>query len=257
MGKIIAIAMPKGGVGKTTTAINLAANLAIAGKRTLLVDMDPMGSCNIGLGVSTDTLEGGLFELLSYIRSIDQVTCPTSIDNLWLIPSILHDPLSEERLSKLSQNTMYLRNSIRSVIFNYDFVILDCPPYLRGLTTSALLAADSVILPIKPEMFSLNAASKIVDHIGWVRKNGNSLLKIEGILLTMFESRTKASSLMQDRIMEKFSRYLFKTVIPKNTTLIEATFKGLPVMMLNAVSSGAKAYWNLAVEIAGRSERHE
>ena len=254
MGKIIAIAMPKGGVGKTTTAINLAANLAIAGKHTLLVDMDPMGSCNIGLGILSGSIDSGLFELLSYVRSIDQVTYKTSIDNLSFIPSVLHDQLSEERLSKLSQNTQYLRNALRSVIFNYDFVILDCPPYLRGLTTSALMAADSVILPIKPEMFSLNAASKIVEHIGWVKKNGNSLLKIEGILLTMFESRTKVSSLMQDRILEKFSNFLFKTVIPKNTTLTEATTKGTPAILFNAVSKGAKAYWDLAEEIVWRTE---
>lgn len=254
MGKIIAVAMPKGGVGKTTTAINLAANLAIADKRTLLVDMDPMGSCNIGLGISNDSLDQGLFELLSYIRSIEQVTYKTSINNLSLIPSVLHDHMSEERLSKLSQNNMYLKNVLRSVIFNYDYIILDCPPYLRGLTTSALLAADSVILPIKPEMFSLNAASKIVEHIAWIRKNGNSLLKVEGILLTMYEPRTKVSSLMQDKILKKFSSHLFKTVIPKNTTLTEATFKGIPATLYSVVSTGAQAYLDLAQEIVSSNK---
>lgn len=256
MGKIIAVAMPKGGVGKTTTAINLATNLALANKRTLLVDMDPMGDCNIGLGISIGSYDSGLFQLLNYVKPIDKVIYKTSIDNLSFIPSILKNALDEERLSKLSHNNMYLSNVLRSVIFNYDFIILDCPPYLRGLTTIALTASDSVILPMKPEMFSLNAAIKIVEHISWVKKNWNSLIKIEGILITMYEPRTKASSQMQDRILNQFARYLFKTIIPKNATLNEATLNGKPAILYNPTSKGAKAYSDLANEIISRTENH-
>ncbi len=255
MGKIIAVAVPKGGVGKTTTAVNLATSLAIAEKHILLVDVDPMGTCSQALGISDKDVKGGIFDVFNFSKSIEQVTHNTYIPNMKFIPSRLKAYLDEERLSKLAENKLLLRNILRSEIFNYDYIIIDCPPYLRGLTTSALLAADSVILPIRQEFYSLTAATKLFEHIEWIKQHGNSLLQIEGILLTMYESRTKVSTLAQGELLKQYSSQLFKTVIPQNTTLTEATFNGKPAVLFNATAKGSVAYLQLAEELMQR-ENH-
>lgn len=255
MGKIIAVAVPKGGVGKTTTAVNLATSLAVAEKHTLLVDVDPMGTCSQALGIPDKEIKGGIFEVFSFTKAIDQVIHKTCIPNLKFIPSKLNVFLDEERLAKLADNKLFLRNILRGEIFNYDYIIIDCPPYLRGLTTSALLAADSVILPIRQESYSLNAVTKLLEHVEWIKQHGNSLLRIEGILLTMYESRTKVSILAQKKLLSEYSSQLFKTVIPQNTTLTEATFSGKPAVLFNAIAKGSVAYLQLAEELMQR-ENH-
>lgn len=252
MSKIIAIAVPKGGVGKTTTAVNLATSLAVAEKRTLLVDVDPMGTCSDALGIADNLLKGGIFEVFSFTKSLDQVIHHTEIMNLDFIPSKLYSFINEERLTRLAENKLILRNVLRDQIYNYDYIIIDCPPYLRGLTTCALLAADSVILPIKAESFSFGAVTKLLEHVEWIKKQGNSLLKVEGILLTMFEARTKVSLLAENKLLDSHKSLVFKTIIPKNIKITEATYNGKPVILYDALAKGSIAYLKLAHELIQR-----
>lgn len=252
MSKIIAIAVPKGGVGKTTTAVNLATSLAVAEKRTLLVDVDPMGTCSDALGITKNSISGGIFEVFSFTKSLDQVIHHTGIMNLDFIPSKLYSFINEERLTRLAENKLILRNVLRDQIYNYDYIIIDCPPYLRGLTTCALLAADSVILPFKAESFSLGAVTKLLEHIEWIKKQGNSLLRIEGILLTMYEARTKVSMMAEKQLYENHEPLVFKTIIPKNIKITEATYNGKPVIFYDALAKGAIAYLKLAHELIQR-----
>lgn len=256
MGKIIAIAVPKGGVGKSTTVINLAACLAIAEKRVLVVDLDPMGTCAFALGVDQTNMRGGIFEIFNFTKSVNDVIHKTPIANLDFIPSRIDEFVNEERLNRLADNKMMLRYVLRGLIYNYDYIIIDCPPYLRGLTTCALIAADSVILPMLAETFSLIAVRRMLNHIEWIKKQGNSLLVIEGILLNMFEPRIKISNLIIDELSKDHQSLVFKTAIPKNTTITEATHNKIPVILYDATAKGTIAYLQLADELMQRNNHH-
>jgi chromosome partitioning protein len=252
MGKIIAIAVPKGGVGKSTTVINLAASLAIADKKVLIVDLDPMGTCGIALGLDQTNMKGGVFEIFNFTKSVNEVIHKTQIANLDFIPSRIDEFINEERLNRLADNKMMLRYVLRGLIYNYDFILIDCPPYLRGLTTCALLAADSIILPMQAESFSLIAVKRMLEHIQWIKKQGNSLLVIEGILLNMVEPRTKVSTIIMEELNKSHLSLLFKTVIPKNTTLPEATLHKTPAILYDATAKGSVAFLQLADELIQR-----
>lgn len=253
MGKIIAIAVPKGGVGKSTTAVNLAASLAIAEKKTLVVDLDPMGTCGIAIGLEPENMKGGVFEIFNFTKSVNEVIHKTSIQNLDFIPSRIDEFINEERLNRLADNKMMLRYVLRGLIYNYDYIIIDCPPYLRGLTTCALLAADSTILPMLAESFSLIAVKRMIDHVEWIKKQGNSLLTIEGILLNMFEPRTKIASLIIEELNKNHQSLVFKTFIPKNTALAEATYNKKPAILYDASAKGSVAFLQLAEELMQRT----
>jgi chromosome partitioning protein len=252
MGKIIAIAVPKGGVGKSTTVINLSASLAVADKKVLIVDLDPMGTCGYALGLEKDQMRGGIFEIFNFTKSVNEVIHKTKIANLEFIPSRVDEFVNEERLNRLVENKMMLRYVLRGLIFNYDYIIIDCPPYLRGLTTCALLAADSTIVPMIAETFSLIAVKRMLEHIEWIRKQGNSLLILEGILINMFEPRTKVANLIVDELNKDHKFPLFKTIIPKNTTLTEATYNKTPAVLFDPCSKGSVAYLKLAEELMQR-----
>jgi chromosome partitioning protein len=248
--KRIAIALPKGGVGKTTTALNLSASLAIAGKKTLLIDFDPSGTCTACLGYRSYELKGDIFQVFSFTKSIESVIHKTELQNLDFIPCQVASGEVEERVARITKN-IYLFENILNLepLMIYDYIIIDCPPYLRGLTTIALSAVHSVILPVKAGHFSVMALLKMNSHIKWVKENINRNLEIEGILLTMFEPKTKAWDLTRKAINRYFENHVMKTIVPKNITLTEAEFYRKPSVIIDANTKGSQAYKNLAKEI--------
>lgn len=253
MGKKIAIAVPKGGVGKTTTAVNLAAAFAIAEKKTLLIDFDPSGACSVSLGFETKILKGDIFQVISFIKHIDSVIHTTDIQTLDFIPCSINSAEIEERINRLTRNIYLFENIINQyALEKYDYIIIDCPPYLKGLTTVALAAVDSVVLPVRAGQFSISALKKMYSHILWVKENLNKRLFVEGILLTMFEANTKAWGLTKSAILQNFPDDLLETVIPKSITITEAEFYGMPTMLFDVKSSGSVAYLNLANELMNK-----
>ena len=254
MGKKIAIAVPKGGVGKTTTAVNLAAGLAIAEKKTLLIDFDPSGACSVSLGFENEKLKGDIFQVISFIKYIDSVIHKTDLQTLDFIPCSINSGEIEERISRLTRNIYLFENILNQyALGKYDYILVDCPPYLKGLTTVALTAADSVLIPIRAGQFSISALKKMYNHITWVRDNLNKRLSVEGILLTMFEPNTKAWGLTKRALFENFGGDILETVIPKSTTISEAEFYGKPTMLFDVKSSGSLAYLQLANELMNRN----
>jgi chromosome partitioning protein len=253
VGKKIAIAVPKGGVGKTTTAVNLAAAFAIAEKKTLLIDFDPSGACSVSLGFENEKLKGDIFQVMSFIKYIDSVIHQTELQSLDFIPCSINSGEIEERISRLTRNIYLFENILNQYILGqYDYIIIDCPPYLKGLTTVALTAVDSVLIPIRAGQFSISALKKMYNHIAWVKDNLNKKISVEGILLTMFEPNTKAWGLTKRALFENFGSDLLQTVIPKSTTITEAEFYGKPTMLFNVKSTGSVAYLQLASELMNK-----
>jgi chromosome partitioning protein len=253
MSRKIAIAVPKGGVGKTTTAVNLAAALAIAEKKTLLIDFDPSGACSVSLGFEKEKLKGDIFQVISFIKYIDSVIHQTELPTLDFIPCSINSAEIEERISRLTRNIHLFENILNQyALGEYDYIIIDCPPYLKGLTTVALTAADSVLIPIRAGKFSISALRKMYDHIDWVKDNLNKKLSVEGILLTMFEPNTKAWTLTTEALFENFGNAILQTVIPKSITISEAEFYGKPTMLFDVKSSGSVAYLQLANELMNK-----
>lgn len=255
MATVLAVAIPKGGVGKTTTAVNLAAMLAVFEQRTLLIDTDPSGACSLSLGFTPEKTVGGLYEVFNFTLSIPQVTHRTELAFLDFVPTNIRSPQMEERFLRLAENRTILRNSLRGVLPHYDYVIIDCPPFLRGLTTNALTAAHSVLIPIKSGHFSLDAVEKLLRYIDWVREVANKELQIEGIVQTMYEPKTKVTDITDRELQLRFRKYLLNSVIHKNTHLIEAAFYGKPAILFNATSKGTIGYTELAKEILMRHGR--
>lgn len=254
MTKIITIAIPKGGVGKTTTAVNLAASLAVLEKRVLLIDTDPFGACSMSLGFTTEKTKGGLYEVFNFIHSIAQVIHRTDLAFLDFIPANISTQVAEERMMRLSENRTLLKNVLRTVIPHYDYIIIDTPPLLRGLTTNALTCADSVLVPIKSGHFSLEGIDKLFKYFEWIRDAANKTLQIEGILQTMYEPHTKVTEITDRELQLRFRRHLIKTIIPKNTHLTEASFYGKPSVLFNATSKGTLAYLELARELVDKHQ---
>ena len=254
MAKIITIAIPKGGVGKTTTAVNLAASFAVLEKRVLLIDTDPFGACSMSLGFTSEKTKGGLYEVFNFMHSITQVIHRTELAFLDFIPANITSPQAEERIMRLAENRTLLKNILRTTAPHYDYIIIDTPPFLRGLTTNALTCADSVLIPIRSGHFSLEGIDKLFKYFDWIREVANRTLQIEGILQTMYEPHTKVTEITDRELQLRFRKYLVKTIIPKNTHLTESSFYGKPAILFSATSKGTLAYLELARELV---EKHQ
>ena len=251
MGRIISIANQKGGVGKTTTAINLAASLALSGKKVLLVDFDPQGNASSGLGVEEGAK--GVYELLMGEASMEEVTCSTEIETLKIIPSRVDLTGAEIELVARESRETVLKNSLKRV-GDYEFVVIDCPPSLGLLTLNALAVSNSVLIPMQCEYYALQGLGHLLKTLKLVKKSINPDLKVEGILLTMFDGRTLLATQVRDQVQKYFNDFLLKSVIPRNVRLSEAPSHGKPIMLYAGRSRGADSYVELAKEIIARSK---
>ncbi len=249
MSKVIAIANQKGGVGKTTTAINLSSSIAVAEKRTLLVDIDPQANATSGLGKNYKNIENSIYEVLMRKTDIRKAIIETDIKYLRLLPSNIKLVSAEmEMVSKLAREKI-LKKVIQPILNEYDYIFIDCPPSLGLLTLNSLTAADTVIIPIQCEYYALEGLSKLLKTIKLVQENLNPKLQIEGILPTMFDSRLNLSKQVLDEVRNYFKDKVFKTIIYRNVRLSEAPSYGKPAILYDAVSKGCQNYMSLAEEI--------
>ena len=249
MGKIISVASQKGGVGKTTTAINLASCLAQENQRVLIVDVDPQGSASSGLGVNGNDIAVGTYEVLIGEAQIQQAIRPTSLANLDILPSGQRLSGAEIELVSMLGRESRLKNAIAQVRDNYDYIYLDTPPSLGLLTVNALTASDSVLIPLQCEYLALEGLSQLISAIRLVQDHLNPGLRIEGVLLTMFDARLNLSQQVADEARKFFSDRVYRSVIPRNVRLSEAPSFGKPIVLYDPNSSGAESYRDLAREV--------
>ena len=254
MGKVIAIANQKGGVGKTTTAINLAASLAAAGCRVLVVDCDPQANSTSGLGVPKDTGRASLYDVLMEHYQARDVVVETGTPGLFVLPSSRNLVGANVELVAATARESRLRDQLAGVRHDFDYILLDCPPALDLLTLNALIAADSVLIPIQCEYFALEGVSALIDTIDRTKASLNPDLKIEGVLLTMFDDRTLLARQVATDLREFFSGEVFETIIPRNVRLAEAPSHGQPILQYDLRSRGADSYLSLAREILARAQ---
>ena len=249
MGRIIAIANQKGGVGKTTTSINLSSCLADLGKKVLLVDIDPQGNATSGVGIIKQNLENTVYELFLDECTISECLTKSVVDNLNVLPSNVNLSGAEIDLIGVENREYILKNVLDQIKDLYDYIIIDCPPSLNILTVNAMTAADSVIVPIQCEYYALEGLSQLIHTINLIQDRLNNDLEIDGIVFTMYDSRTNLSSDVVENVKSNVHINIYDTVIPRNVRLAEAPSFGLPIHMYDGRSAGAVAYKNLAKEI--------
>lgn len=252
MGKIIAIANQKGGVGKTTTSVNLAASLGVLEKKVLLIDADPQANASSGLGVDVESVEAGTYQLLEHSATAGEVIVKTGSPNLDIIPAHIDLVAIEIELVDKEEREYMLKKAIQEVKDDYDYILIDCAPSLGLLTLNALTAADSVLIPIQCEYFALEGLGKLLNTIKSVQKIHNAGLDIEGLLLTMYDSRLRLSNQVVEEVKKHFEGMVFKTIIQRNVRLSEAPSYGESIISYDAGSKGANNYLSLAEEIISK-----
>jgi chromosome partitioning protein len=253
MGKIIAIANQKGGVGKTTTSINLAASLGVLEQKVLLIDADPQANATSGLGIDVETVEIGTYQLLEHANIAKEAIIPTNTPNLDIIPAHIDLVAIEIELVDKDQREYMLKQALQDIKNDYDYIIIDCAPSLGLLTLNALTASDAVIIPIQCEYFALEGLGKLLNTIKSVQKIHNPLLDIEGLLLTMYDSRLRLSNQVVEEVQKHFNDMVFQTIIQRNVRLSEAPSYGENIINYDASSKGASNYLSLAKEIINKN----
>lgn len=252
MGRTIAIANQKGGVGKTTTAINLSSSLAAKGKKVLLIDADPQGNATSGFGVEKNDLENTVYELLLSECSIKECILSEVIPGVSIVPSNVNLAATEIELIGVDKKEFILKNEIDWVKDKFDFIMIDCPPSLNLLTINAMTTADSVLVPIQCEFYALEGLSQLIHTVNLVKERLNPDLDMEGVVFTMYDSRTNLSMQVVENVKNHFKQNVYNTVIPRNIRLAEAPSYGMPIGMYDSRSAGAEAYMLLADEVINR-----
>lgn len=254
MGRIIAIANQKGGVGKTTTAINLSACLAEAGKKVLTIDLDPQGNTTSGLGVEKENLENTVYELMIGECTIRESMIKSEIEGLQLIPSNVNLAGAEIELLGINEKEYILKNEVDYIQDDFEYIIIDCPPSLNMLTINAMTTANTVLVPIQCEYYALEGLSQLIHTIKLVQKRLNPNLHMEGVVFTMYDARTNLSLQVVENVKNNLNTKIYKTIIPRNIRLAEAPSHGLPINLYDSKSAGAESYRLLAKEVIEREE---
>ena len=253
MSRVIAIANQKGGVGKTTTAINLAAALAEAGQKVLAIDFDPQGNLSSGIGIEKESIKNSVYDLLINGTNFYSVLQSTDIKNLDILPTNVNLAGAEIELQYEENRDTKLKEKVDAIKSEYDFIIIDCPPSLSLLTINALTAADSVLIPIQCEYYALEGLGQMVKTINLIRKRLNKKLTVEGVVFTMYDARTNLSQQVVESVKETLDEYIYNAIIPRNVRLAEAPSYGQPITEYDTRSSGAESYRMLAAEVISRN----
>jgi len=254
MGRIIAVANQKGGVGKTTTAINLSSCLSAKGQKVLAIDMDPQGNMSSGLGIDKDNVAYTVYDLLIGEATIEQVLHKEAIENLDVIPANIDLSGAEIELLETENKEYILRDEVLKIRSNYDYVIIDCPPSLSMLTINSMTTADTVLVPIQCEYYALEGLSQLIKTIELVKERLNENLEMEGVVFTMYDARTNLSLQVVENVKDNLDQTIYKTIIPRNIRLAEAPSHGLPINLYDPRSTGAESYMLLADEVIHKGE---
>lgn len=255
MGKIIAIANQKGGVGKTTTSINLSSCIAAKGKKVLVIDIDPQGNTTSGFGIEKNELENTVYELILGDISIEDCIVKDIFPNISILPSNVNLAAAEIELIGIDKKEYILKNEVDWVKDKYDYIIIDCPPSLSMLTINSMTTADTVLVPIQCEYYALEGLSQLIHTVNLVKERLNPDLDMEGVVFTMYDSRTNLSMQVVENVKNHLSQSVYNTVIPRNIRLAEAPSHGIPIQIYDPKSAGAESYRSLAKEIIGRKNR--
>lgn len=254
MGRIIAIANQKGGVGKTTTAINLSACLAEKGQKVLAIDMDPQGNMSSGLGLDKNSVEKTIYDLIIGESEVEEVLQKNALKNLDILPANVDLSAAEIELIGIDEKEYIVKKAIEKIKDAYDYVIIDCPPSLSMLTINAMTTADSVLVPIQCEYYALEGLSQLIHTVELVKERLNPVLEIEGVVFTMYDARTNLSLQVVENVKDNLQQNIYKTIIPRNIRLAEAPSYGMPINQYDAKSAGADSYRRLADEVMNRGQ---
>lgn len=254
MGRIIAVANQKGGVGKTTTSINLSSCLASLGKKVLAIDMDPQGNMTSGLGIDKNEVENTIYELILGEVEVEKTICTGEIENLDILAANVNLSAAEIELIGVENREFIVRDEINKIREQYDYIIIDCPPSLNILTINAMTTADSVLVPIQCEYYALEGLSQLIHTVELVKDRLNEKLEIEGVVFTMYDARTNLSLQVVENVKDNLKQNIYKTIIPRNIRLAEAPSHGLPINIYDSKSAGAESYMLLAEEVIQKGE---